>query len=106
MFGNRGNGQSYGWNLSSGAFARDRNNVATDQQHDTFNHTQLYGVRVWELAVPNGSYRVHIVAGAPNFFDSTYQYNVEGTWSSTARRPVAIASSRGRRATSALAGRA
>jgi hypothetical protein len=79
VFGSRGNGQSYGWNLSASAFARDRNNLASpDQQHDTFIHTQLYGARVWELAIPNGTYSVHIVAGDPNFFDSVYKYNVEG----------------------------
>src|SRR5213076_1522282 len=69
VFGNRGNGQSYGWNLSASSFARDRNNPSSpDQQHDTFIHTELYGTRFWELALPNGNYSVHIVAGDPSFF--------------------------------------
>jgi hypothetical protein len=80
VFGSRGNGQTYGWNSSASSFARDRNNLSSpDQQHDTFIHTQLYGNRIWELALPNGEYQVHIAAGDPNFFDSVYKYNVEGT---------------------------
>jgi hypothetical protein len=79
VFGSRGNGQSYGWNSSASSFARDRNaGNAADQQHDTLIHTQLFGARTWELAVPNGSYSVHIVAGDPSFTDSVYKFNVEG----------------------------
>jgi CSLREA domain-containing protein len=79
VFGNRGNGFSYGWNQSASSFARDRNNgLSPDQQHDTFIHTQLYGDRFWELALPNGQYQVHIVAGDPSYTDSKYKYNVEG----------------------------
>ena len=79
VFGSRGNGQSYGWNQSASSFARDRNNgLSLDQQHDTLIHTQLFGVRTWELAVPNGSYSVHIVAGDPSFTDSVYKFNAEG----------------------------
>jgi hypothetical protein len=33
---------------------------------------------VWELAVPNGSYRVHVVSGDPNHTDSVFRTNVEG----------------------------
>jgi len=78
-FANRGNGQSYGWNQSATSFARDRNaGNSPDQQHDTFIHTQLYGTRSWEIAVPNGQYKVDLVAGDPSFFDSVYKYNVEG----------------------------
>jgi hypothetical protein len=79
VFGSRGNGQTYGWNSSASSFARDRNNgLSADQQHDTLIHTQLFGVRTWELAVPNGQYSVHIVAGDPGFTDSVYKFNAEG----------------------------
>jgi hypothetical protein len=58
---------------------RDRNaGNSPDQQHDTLIHTQLFGTRIWELAVPNGSYSVHIVAGDPSFTDSVYKFNAEG----------------------------
>ncbi|MEA2711981.1 MAG: hypothetical protein QOF78_4582, partial [Phycisphaerales bacterium] len=78
LFGNRGNGFSYGWNATASSFARDRNAFGVDQQYDTFIHTQLFGERTWELGVANGTYEVRIVAGDPNYFDSVYKFNVEG----------------------------
>ena len=33
---------------------------------------------MWELAVPNGTYRVRVVAGDPTHIDSVYRTNVEG----------------------------
>ena len=78
-YGNRGNGQTYGWNQSATSFSRDRNaKNSPDQQHDTFIHTELYGNRTWEIAEPNGSYNVDLVAGDPSYADSVYKYNVEG----------------------------
>src|SRR5205823_4712920 len=55
----------------------DRNAIP-EQRYDTFIHTQAYGVRTWEAAVPNGQYTVHLVAGDPSFYDSVYKINVEG----------------------------
>src|SRR5439155_26376411 len=78
-FASRGNGYSYGWDKSASDFTRDRNNPASpDQRHDTLVHTQLYGTRTWELAVPNGQYNVHIVGGDPNWIGSVIKYNAEG----------------------------
>ena len=58
---------------------RDRNSkLSPDQQHDTFIHTELYGNRTWEIAVPNGSYQVTLVAGDPDYTDSVDKYNLEG----------------------------
>jgi hypothetical protein len=79
IFADRGNGQFYGWNQSATSFTRDRNaGNSPDQKHDTLVHMQLYGVRTWEIAVPNGAYQVHIVAGDPSFTDSVYKINAEG----------------------------
>jgi hypothetical protein len=39
---------------------------------------QTGGTFTWEIGVPNGRYSVHVVAGDPNFYDSTYKINVEG----------------------------
>ena len=78
VFGNRGNGLSYGWNANASSFARDRN-LISDQSKDTFIHTQLYGTRTWEISVPNGAYQVHLVAGDPQYIDSTYKINAEST---------------------------
>ena len=76
-FANRGNGFTYGWNASNTTATRDRNKLA-DQRYDTFTHTQSFGARTWEAAVPNGDYMVRIVAGDPSYNDSNYQFNVEG----------------------------
>jgi PKD repeat protein len=78
-FGNRGNGLSYGW---SGAkrTARDRNSpLSPDQRYDTLIEMEK-GSRTatWELAVPNGTYRVHLVSGDPVDLNSFYSLSVEG----------------------------
>jgi N-acetylneuraminic acid mutarotase len=80
VFGDRGNGLSYGWDVLNTAYARDRNAAnSPDQRYDTFNSMQRSGAgSVWEIAVPNGSYSVHVVAGDPSAYDSTYAVNVEG----------------------------
>lgn len=79
-FGDRGSGRSYGWNLDNTANARDRNaSGSPDQRYDTLNHMQKPGgATVWEIAVPNGTYTVHVVSGDPLNTDSTYRVSVEG----------------------------
>jgi glucose/arabinose dehydrogenase len=81
VFGQQANGLRYGWNVDTSANARDRNAPnAPDQRYDTFNHMQKspnLDAR-WEIAVPNGTYRVRIVAGDPSYFDSVYKLSVEG----------------------------
>ena len=77
VFGDRGNGLAYGWNQAISVAARDRN-VNSDQRYDTFIHMQLYGTRTWEIAVPNGSYTVHLVAGDPSYTDGVYKLAAEG----------------------------
>jgi probable HAF family extracellular repeat protein len=80
VFGNRGGGRSYGWDVDNSAATRDRNLPnSPDQRYDTFIHLQKPGGgRVWELAVPNGSYLVHAVSGDPCCTDSTFRLAVEG----------------------------
>jgi hypothetical protein len=34
---------------------------------------------IWEIAVPNGTYSVHLVAGDPTYFDIYYKLSVEGS---------------------------
>ena len=80
VYASRGNGFTYGWNASASSFTRDRNSpISPDQRYDTLIHTQLYGTRTWEVAVPNGTYSVHIVAGDPDYTDSTIRFNAENT---------------------------
>ena len=80
-FGNRGNGQSYGWNVDNAVNARDRNSTATpggDQRYDTLNHMQKTpGATTWELAVPSGPYWVRIATGDTST-DSVFKTTVEG----------------------------
>jgi hypothetical protein len=80
VFGNRGNGQSYGWNADNSAQTRDRNAAnSPDQRFDTLTHLQKGGNpnARWEIAVPNGTYRVRIVSGDASFFDGTFRLNAE-----------------------------
>jgi hypothetical protein len=78
VYGNRGNGYTYGWNLDNQDGARERNSsVSPDKPRDTLNHMQRAGT-IWEIALPNGSYQVRVVAGDPGFYDSVYKIEVEG----------------------------
>jgi glucose/arabinose dehydrogenase len=80
-FGDRGNGRSYGWNADNTAQMRDRNSSASpDQRYDTLAYMQRPANpdAVWDIAVPNGSYAVRLVAGDPSYFDITDKLSVEG----------------------------
>src|SRR5438094_532387 len=59
------------------AAARDRNK-SPNQLTDTLIHTQLYGTRTWEAAVPNGRYEVHLIGGDPSYFGSVIKFDAEG----------------------------
>ena len=79
-FGDRGNGFSYGWNLEIRSDARDRNSSdAPDQRYDTLNHLQKGSTdKIWEIALPNGTYNVYLVCGDPDNTDQTNTMDVEG----------------------------
>jgi len=70
------NGLSYGWSGDNTTQSRDRNlALSPDQRYDTL--VQFNG-KTWDLAVPNGTYAVHIVAGDPGYYDSVYKIDAEG----------------------------
>lgn len=80
-YGNRGNGQTYGWNQDNTAQMRDRNAAnSPDQRYDTLAYMQRPGNpnASWELAVPNGTYSVRIVVGDPVYFGSSFAVSAEG----------------------------
>jgi hypothetical protein len=81
VFGDRGNGLSFGWSADNTANARRRNSAGSpDARYDTYNHMQKNGANLkWELAVPNGLYQVRIVAGDAGATDSLHAMNLEGT---------------------------
>src|SRR3954453_15782390 len=80
VYGDRGNGLSYGWNLSTAPLARERNAAnSPDQRYDTLTSMQRSGYgNAWEIAVPNGTYSVRVVAGDAAAYDSTYAIAAEG----------------------------
>jgi hypothetical protein len=82
VYADRGNGYSFGWNLDNTLNARDRDAAnSPDERYDSLNHLQKPDNpnASWELAVPNGTYQVHVVSGDPANFDSVYRISVEGT---------------------------
>ena len=81
VYGSRGNGYTYGWNADNSAAAFDRNStVSPDQRYDTLLMMQRFSNpnAFWEIAVPNGSYSVRVVAGDPTSHNSVYSIAAEG----------------------------
>ncbi|MBA3709023.1 MAG: carbohydrate-binding protein [Planctomycetes bacterium] len=78
------NGLNYGWNAA--CESRERNAVA-DQRIDTIVLMQAStnpNAR-WEIAVPNGTYSVHVACGDPSYFDGNFALQVEGAMTVTGR---------------------
>jgi hypothetical protein len=80
--GNRGNGLTFGWNRDNTANGRHRDAAnSPDELHDGLAHLQkpTNPNAWWGIAVPNGTYSVHLISGAPSNTDSVYKINVGGT---------------------------
>jgi beta-galactosidase len=78
LFGDRGNGFVYGWDADNTANTIVRY-YNPDPRYDRLALMQApQGGRVWEIAVPDGVYDVHLVAGDPVAVDSIYQIGVNG----------------------------
>jgi hypothetical protein len=72
------NGLTYGWNTSNSTNTRDRNSSKSkDQRYDTL--AIMPSSRSWGIAVPNGTYSVHVVSGDASYTDSVYKIAAEGT---------------------------
>jgi uncharacterized delta-60 repeat protein len=78
-FQDQGGGLSYGWDADNRGNMRIRNNPGSpDFRFDSLALMQKDGAnRKWEIALPNGLYEVHLVAGDPSFTDSVYKMNLE-----------------------------
>jgi hypothetical protein len=75
-YGVRDSGYTYGWDADNFE-TRDRG-VASDRRYDTLNHLQLDGPsHTWEAAVPDGIYRVRVLAGDPDFTDQVNSLRIE-----------------------------
>src|SRR5262249_47688569 len=84
-YGSRGDGLTFGWNKDNTANGRDRDRtISPDELHDGLalmqrsNNPNAW----WGIAVPDGTYQVHIIAGDPSYIDSVYKINVGGVLSS------------------------
>jgi MYXO-CTERM domain-containing protein len=80
VYGDRGNGYTYGWLEDNQVNHRERMpTVFTDLRYNTLAHLQktVPDAR-WEIAVPNGTYYVHVVTTDPPNVDSDFRLNVEG----------------------------
>jgi hypothetical protein len=79
-YGNRVNGLVFGWNRNTAGNARDRNAAnSPDELHDSFNFTlPSIGATRWYIAVPNGTYSVHLIVGDPSNVAALYRFNVGG----------------------------
>jgi hypothetical protein len=79
VYGNRGNGFTYGWNVANNWTADRNSSLSPDQRYDTLIYTQVSRSNyTWEISVPIGTYNVHLVSGDPASTGSTYRSNVEG----------------------------
>jgi hypothetical protein len=71
------NGLTYGWSTSNSSNTRDRNSSKSkDQRYDSL--AIIPSGRSWGIAVPNGTYSVHIVSGDASYTDSSYKLAAEG----------------------------
>lgn len=71
---------TYGWTAANHT-AKDRNSTRSpDQRYDTLVHMQKPANpnAGFEIAAPNGTYRVHLVSGDPSQVNSVFRVNVEG----------------------------
>lgn len=91
IFGKRTNGLEYGWSGDATRGVDDRTAdkfaykpalKARDRRYETVCHMDFKSYVAepvsWEIAVPNGKYKVHLSAGDARFFDSVYAIDVEG----------------------------
>jgi N-acetylneuraminic acid mutarotase len=84
IFGDRGNGFTYGWNGRKPAPVRHQQTPrlgnGPDSRYDNFAVLQPHGVgSAWQIAVPDGRYTVEIVAGAPQAYPARYEVLVNGS---------------------------
>jgi fibronectin type 3 domain-containing protein len=78
-YGSNGGGLTFGWNVDNTANGRDRQNPSSpDELHDSLIHMNLNGTFTWSIAVPNGTYSVHVVTGDPSNTDVISMLTVNG----------------------------
>jgi probable HAF family extracellular repeat protein len=80
-YGSRPGGLAYGWNIADPSNTRQRNSATSaDARYDTlFQMQRTGGATSWRISVPDGTYLVHAVGGDPDYTDSVYRIDVNGT---------------------------
>ena len=78
-FTSRENGMNFGWTRPRSAKPVVRRDTpqSPDSRYDSF--VQVKRDSTWELALPNGTYTVHLVAGDSKAKRGAYGFDVEGT---------------------------
>jgi hypothetical protein len=77
--GSNGGGLTFGWNVDNTANGRDRQATnSPDELHDSLIHMNLNGTFTWSIAVPNGTYSVHVITGDPSNTDVVSKLTVNG----------------------------
>ena len=81
VYGDRGNNYSYGWSSDITEGARNRNHTnSPDERFDTLvhmRHDQIGVDAYWDIALPNGEYKVRLVTGDPEYAGSYHQVYIE-----------------------------
>jgi len=87
-YGDRANGHSYGWTdttanynpLDNSSSINDRNSsLSADQRYDTGVWMDQGVNHDWKIALPNGTYHVHLVAGDANYSNTVIDVTANGT---------------------------
>jgi N-acetylneuraminic acid mutarotase len=83
VFADRGNGLSYGWNGPKPARVAEHHARppfdGADPRYDTFATLQpRQRGSLWQIAVPNGNYQIHLVAGDSRAFPARYRIRADG----------------------------
>ena len=66
--------------MDSTGGARNRNNAAApDERYDTTQHLEKGEHRIWEIALPNGTYDLLVACGDASYTDQINNMDVEGT---------------------------
>ena len=88
VFGARTNGFTYGWSADNRDFMRDRRDwknaklKSPGRAHEFmayFDHEKMSAPVTWELALPHGEFRVRLVAGDMQRYDSIFGLKAENT---------------------------
>lgn len=80
-YGAQTEGLKFGWTVDDTAGAIDRNAAnSPNELHDSFHAMQHRpGVQAhWHIALPNGTYSVHVLMGDPTTADGNYRVNLDG----------------------------